>query len=471
MTTLYRKARPRVAEVDVREITSIEDYIAAIAEAQFFGQPIPGVTQTLHPQAAEQAPADFAGMSRRMFGSSSVVFACLLARLSVFSQARIQYQRLRAGRPTTLWGDASLAIMERPWEGGTTADLLAKMITDADLAGNAYVTNRFPGELTRLRPDWVDIILEPRVVRDEFSEDLFTLGWRKIGYAYYEDGARHEDPTILLPSEVAHFAPIPDPTATYRGMSWLTPVIREQLADSAMTEHKTRFMRNAATPNIVIKHAPQVTPAQAKLFKAALDEEYAGPDNAGKTMHIGGGADLTVVGRDMQQIDLRAVQGAGETRIAAAAGTPPIIVGLSEGLQSATYSNYGQARRRFADGTLHPLWTNAAGSLAQIMPTPPGSRLWYDVRDVPFLREDSKDAASIAFTQAQTIRTLVDGGFEPDSVVEAVVAQDMSLLVHTGRLSVQLQQPGTSPDGASLDEPDPEDDSGRAAARLEIARV
>jgi phage portal protein BeeE len=53
-------------------------------------------------------------------------------------------------------------------------------------------------------------------------------------------------------------------------------------------------------------------------------------------------------------------QGAGETRIAAAAGVPPVIVGLSEGLQAATYSNYSQARRRFADGTMRPLWRNAA---------------------------------------------------------------------------------------------------------------
>ena len=37
-----------------------------------------------------------------------------------------------------------------------------------------------------------------------------------------------------------------------------------------------------------------------------------------------------VVGRDFQQMDFKAVQGAGETRIAAAAGVPPIVVGVHE---------------------------------------------------------------------------------------------------------------------------------------------
>jgi hypothetical protein len=135
---------------------------------------------------------------------------------------------------------------------------------------------------------------------------------------------------------------------------------------------------------------------------------------------------------------------------------PPVIVGLSEGLQAATYSNYGQARRRFADGTMHPLWQNAAGSLVPIVPAPPSdgrsaARLWYDARDVAFLREDRMDAANIQGRQATTIRTLVDAGYEPDAVVAAVQAEDYTLLKgrHTGLFSVQLQPPGTTGNDAN----------------------
>jgi phage portal protein BeeE len=429
-----------------RSITTIEDYLAAVDSMSFNGSTygltgLPGVTQTLSRQVAESIGVNFTDYATRVYGRNSVVFSCMMVRQLVFSAVRFQYQRFSAGRPSEFFGTPDLQLLEHPWDGGTTGDLLARMIADADLAGNSYWTVE-AGELVRMRPDWVDIILEPRTVRGPKGEPQ-VLGYRKIGYLYYEGGhGSGLDPVPRAATDVAHFAPIPDPMATYRGMSWLTPLLREIGADDLMVTHKRRFLENGATPNLIVKHEPRVTPDQARAMKVALDAEYGGASNAYKPMHIGGGADITVVGSDLRQLDFKVVQGHGETRIAAAAGVPPIIVGLSEGLEAATYSNYGQARRRFADGTLHPLWQNAAGSLSRIIKAAGGARLWYDTRDVAFLREDSKDAAEIASTQATAIRTLVDGGYEPESVQRAVTSGDLSLLKHTGLLSVQLQPPG-----------------------------
>jgi hypothetical protein len=159
-------------------------------------------------------------------------------------------------------------------------------------------------------------------------------------------------------------------------------------------------------------------------------------------MYLGGGADVKVVGSNFEQIAMKAVQGAGETRIAAAAGVPASILGISEGLSGSSLNagNYTAARRRFADGTLRPLWRSACGALQNLVPPPDGgARLWYDDRDVSFLQEDVADGADIRMKDAQTMRTLVDGGFEPSSVVAAVTTGDMARLVHTGSVSVQLQ--------------------------------
>jgi phage portal protein BeeE len=123
------------------------------------------------------------------------------------------------------------------------------------------------------------------------------------------------------------------------------------------------FFENGATPNMIVSFDREMRPEQVRRFKELFDEGHAGLANAYETMFLGGGADAKVVGSDLKQIDFKVTQGHGETRIAAAAGVPPIIVGLSEGLDSATYSNYAQARRRFADMTMRPLWRNAAGSL------------------------------------------------------------------------------------------------------------
>jgi phage portal protein BeeE len=374
-------------------------------------------------------------------GANGVVFACMATRQMVFSATRFRYQRLRDGKPSDMFGDPSLMLLERPWPNGTTQDLLSRKIQDADLQGNAFFT-RDGDEIVRLRPDWVEIVVAERYRGDGQGQ----LGYRKVGFVYTEGGPfSGNDPVYLLPGEVAHFMPIPDPRANFRGMSWLTPVLREIENDSLMNMHKRKFFENGATPNMVIKHAPNADREKIIAFAKRLTAEAEGVGNAYKTLNLYPGADASVVGANMQQLDFKQVQGAGETRIAAAAGVPPVIVGLSEGLEAATYSNYAQARRRFGDGTIHPLWQNAAGSLEPLVGTPGSDvRLWYDADDIPFLREDESDAATIQGTRASTINTLISAGFEPDSVVKAVEADDNRLLVHTGLYSVQLQKPGSA---------------------------
>ena len=436
MTSLWQRSRGRTP---TRDIATIDDYVEALQQSLgYSGFSALGITQTQPGQAAEKAPTDLPGYAQ-LFATNPVIWACMVARQMVFSAPRFTWQRLNNGTPSEMFGSQDLRILEEPWSGGTTQDLLSRDIQDADLSGNSYWT-RVDDELVRLRPDWVYIVLERRGFRGG------NLGWRKLGFIYQEPG---EEPVPLLADEVAHFAPVPDPLATYRGMSWLTPVIRETQNDTLMARHKKKFLENAATPNMVVRLAREVSPDAYAKFKAKMEANHRGVDNAYKTLYLGGGADVTVVGADFKQLDFAKVQGAGETRVAAAAGVPPIIVGLSEGLQAATYSNYGQARRRFADGTIHPLWQNAAGSFGRLVRPPGGGtsgavRLWYDARDVPFLREDARDAAEIQGVQSRTIRTLVDAGYTPESVMAAVTSSDWSLLVHTGLFSVQLQAPGTS---------------------------
>lgn len=435
-----------------RSISTIDDYALALNEFTFGGLSYPypqGVQQTLGNVPAERVGVDFVGLARTAHGANGVVFACMLVRQLVFSSVRFRWQRLSNGKPSEMFGTPALGLLETPWLSGTTQDLLSRVIQDGDLAGNSYSVadtplSRLGGdggtEVVRMRPDWVEIVVEPRRM------NRGQVGWRRIGYIYTEGGvASGQDPVPLPLGDVAHFAPIPDPLATYRGMSWLTPIVREIRADHQMNTHKQRFFENGATPNMIVKHDLGANEDKVKRFAEMMDERHSGSHNAYRTMHLYPGADATVVGSDFRQLDFKTVQGAGETRIAAAAGVPPVIVGLSEGLQGSSLNagNYGQARRRLADGTMHPLWQNAAGSLAPLLPSPgPGTRLWYDASDVPFLREDEKDAAEIAQMQAGTIRTLIDAGYTPESAVASVEASDWRLLQHTGLFSVQLQPAG-----------------------------
>ncbi|HSE45414.1 MAG TPA: phage portal protein, partial [Gemmatimonadales bacterium] len=265
-----------------------------------------------------------------------------------------------------------------------------------------------------------------------------------------------KEPIILQPNQVAHFAARPDPETRFTGMSWITPAIREVMGDKAATEHKLKFFENGATPNLAVKLDVQ----DLDVFKEWIKEfktDHEGTDNAYKTMFLAAGADVTAIGTDLQQLEFKITQGAGETRIAADAGVPPVVAGFSEGLAAATYSNYAQARRRFADQTIRPLWRNVCGSLQMVVHTPPDAQLWYDDKDVSALQEDQKDAAEIMQGRSTAIKTFVDAGYTPESAVKAVAADDLSLLVHTGLVSVQLQPPGSKPPSGGAGNENPTD--------------
>ena len=188
------------------------------------------------------------------------------------------------------------------------------------------------------------------------------------------------------------------------------------------------------------------------LFVEKFNAEHKGAANAYKTLFLAGGADVTPLTTDLQALDFKNVQGGGETRIAMAAGMHPVIVGMSEGLQGSSLNegNFTAARRLVGDKTMRHLWAVAAASLESLLTVPNGAtRLWPDLREVAFLRDDAKDLAEIQSTEGMTIRNLVDAGFEPASVTAAVIAQDWKLLKHTGVYSVQLQPPGTTADAPS----------------------
>jgi phage portal protein BeeE len=411
----------------------------------YSGNPYPlfGLQQTLGGKV-EEMPQDFPSQVAYAYQSNGIVFACMLARMMLFTEARFQFRRLRSGRPGDLFANPDLRLLERPWSGGTTGDLLKYLISDADLSGNAFITRRGAGptaRLVRLRPDWVTIVMGSQ--SNNLDVEAGDLDAEIVGYVYHPGGRYFgREAETLRADQVAHFAPIPDPLASYRGMSWLTPVLREIMGDSAMTSHKLRYFEQGATPNFVVSlDIPD--PVKFREWTKVFEQDHTGIRNAYKTFYLGGGADAKVVGSSLKDIDYKAVMGAGETRIASAAGVPPVVVGLSEGLQGSSLNagNFASSMRRFADLTMRPLWRNVCGSLERIIPTPGDAQLWFDDRDVPALKDDIKDAAEVQALQSTAIRTLTDGGYDAESVVDAIVSGDLKRLTHTGLLSVQLNPP------------------------------
>ena len=101
---------------------------------------------------AEPIGSNFADLVLGALQADGVVSAVEMVRMLVFAEARFQWQSFNNGRPGDLFGSRELEILERPWVGGTTGDLLSRMILDADFAGNSY-TARVGSELVS-EPAW-----------------------------------------------------------------------------------------------------------------------------------------------------------------------------------------------------------------------------------------------------------------------------------------------------------------------------
>ena len=405
-----------------------------------------GLTTTYPGQKLEQVQNSLPAYSSTL-KQSPPAFAAQMVRAQVLSQARFIFRNKgRSGTPRRLYGTTALAPLEAPWRGATTGELISRCEWHAGLAGNAFVHRRKQNAgrttLRVLRPDWVWIAygsdLEP-------DDPMHALDGDVLGYVY-RNGGEGQKPQVLAPEDVAHWSPIPDPESPGLGMSWLTPALREMQGDRAASEHKLKFFQNGATPNLVVKGLPAKTKESFDELVDMLEANHTGVRNAYRTLYLAAGADATVVGANLKDVDFKSVIGSGETRISVLSRVPAALLGISEGLAGSSLNagNFSAARRSFADTWVYPALQDLAASLSTIVDVPADSELWTETGDMPLLREDGKDAADIAQVQATTIRSLVDAGYTPASVVKALRANDWGLLEHSGLYSVQLQKPGAT---------------------------
>lgn len=266
----------------------------------------------------------------QVYDNNAVAFACTTNRLLLFSEARLMFQSLRKGRPGDLFATPELTRLETPWPGASTRELMLQAELDIACAGNSYWVP--DGDyLMRLDPAHVKL-----VTVGAFDNEMtgYQIGEHLAGYAYVKDPRR---PVMYLPEQVAHYKPHPNQYNRFLGMSWLNPCLPEVNTDAAINHHKQVALSTGANLGYVVSFDPATTPAQFDFFVKYFRENYSGPENAGKTLMLGGGADVKTVGQTFDQLAMKAITDSGEARIAACAGVPPVIVGLIPGLDSSTY--------------------------------------------------------------------------------------------------------------------------------------
>lgn len=384
--------------------------------------------------------ADFVGYVRDVGERNGLVYAAVTARAHLISQLRFVWRDSVTGE---LDRRRNLEILNRPGTM-TRPELLYLAEEDRSYSGTFYGW-RNGAEIHRLRPDWVKVVLGSDMgpVGDE-------KGWvppdaRIVGFTYQNPTQPNGKVQAFAPGEIIQWKAEPHPIEWWRGQSWVTSVTDEIRNDGQVTDHTSKFFRNAGTPNLIFTMDPSLSADQVEEYAELVNAQTQGAANAYKNLYLGGGASVDVVGAKEAALSTKEIQGGYESRIASAARVPAVILGIREGMDGSALNsgNYAQTRRLWADGWFTPSSQSLCASFERVVRPNAGSELWYDASEVLFLQEDAKDAAEIMATSLQAARAGVEAGYDPDSVTLAIATGDITKLTHTGVFSVQLQPPGS----------------------------
>ena len=398
--------------------------------------------------------ADFVSMVHSVNEATNVVSAAVFARALLLKQTRFVWRNIRRADPNyrQLFGTRDLAMLERPDPGVMTRpQMLATMETHISYGGNAYCVDR-GDRLELLRPDRVEVVLQGV---DDVDSVMGGMG-RKAGYLHFPSGFENpDDSEAFLLHEVAHWTPEPHPLQWWIGSSWVRSVLNEVATDKAATRFGQDFFKQGATPNLIIKPHEMLSPDQIDEYREKFTSKHEGVGNAYRTMWLGGGSDAQVVGSNLAEVDMSALQGGGESRVAMRSRVPSVILGTREGSSGSGLQTgfYASARRMLADGWYTPTVQDLCASFETLTPPPAGAELAHDPADVLFLQEDALEQAEQISKQATALQALDSAGFEADAAVKAVRDNNLSALLgsHDGLQSVQ-RNPNIEDDGGQGDD-------------------
>ena len=367
-----------------------------------------------------------------------VVAAAAFARASLMSSTRFQFRRFE---DRGLFGSPELLPLERPQDGMTGAQLQTQAELQISYHGNAYFHRVDADTIELLPPEKV------AVVRGGDNESNTV----PLEYLVFKDRAGVGEPErVISAGSVAHWASLDlHPTMKWFGVSWVSSLAREISQDFQTSQYIDAFYRNGAAPSILVGVPSEFDEEQVNQFAELARREYAGATNAHKMMIVGNGSDVHQLGSKLNDLGLKDLRSEFESRVAARSRVPAVILQVPTaavtGGSSLNAGNYTTTRRTWHDTWWSPTVQALCACLQRIVPPPPNSELWYDTRDVAFVQEDRTDEASIMQQKASAILSLVNAGYQPDSIVQAVDNNQLALLTHSGLASVQLQPLGETP--------------------------
>ena len=179
------------------------------------------------------------------------------------------------------------------------------------------IENKLPTDILLLRPD--------RITTIEAKDDRIVAGYS------YQVGSK----TITIDPNEIIFLRYPAPLSYLRGRGTMEAAAKTIDIDNFSEDFNKNFFYNAAVPNAVLKTDNNLTDAQRERLKKSLEQNYAGKNNAHKTILLENGLDWKPMVITQKDMDFLEQQRFSRDKILGIFRVPKTALGLTEDVNRA----------------------------------------------------------------------------------------------------------------------------------------
>lgn len=315
---------------------------------------------------------------------SSLVMAAVNWLGRVLPEAPLQVMEADAeGKEKPVAGHPAIALLKRPNPFYSGASLWKSYALSWITSGNPYylkMRNGF-GQVVQL---WY---VPPSMLIPRWPED----GSEFIShYEYQVDGRIYR----VDPKDVLHFRDGADPENMGRtGLSGVASVLREICADNEVPVYHYLLLKAGGVPPVVL--ALKDGQSGVDFDPAHVKQTYINSttgDQRGKVFVSGNAIELTKVGFNPQEMDLKMLRHLPESRFASVIGIAKETLGFGVADASSTYNNVTSADARSIQTYVKPLWGYIEDELTHQLGPDFGltdnQRFAFDLSEIGALRED-----------------------------------------------------------------------------------
>ena len=317
------------------------------------------------------------------YALNEIIYACINKRGEAVSEAPIMVYDTTGEQDEEQPDHALLDLIHKPNERIDESVFWQITQTYADCAGFALWEKELnnvgePIRLWPMRPDWCS-----------FYRGAGRL-LRAVRYQPYSL------PPIDIPIDNVVLFGYFDPR--YPGLRFLGPTqvaLRVMGVDSELTDFVRLFFQQGGSTNGVLKTEQVLSDEAARNIQDRWMQQHGGVNNWVKPAVLGQGVAYQSTAQTFKDFQFDQVDARNEARICTVFDIPPILLGTKVGLQSATYSNYEEARKAWYQHWVSSQWKWLAGQVKmQVLSdfedeeTIKGMDVAFVLNDVKALQED-----------------------------------------------------------------------------------